>query len=200
MNKDKKNQTGFTFIETIVALGITIFLILAMYAAYVFFFKVVTCEDLKIAAQQKARAATELMQREMRHAGNKVVRTASSIGAGLSETQMTFRYTDPVTGEMLRMTYRGNGKSLERERCVIDQATDIGDWNTCVGSFAFATVIDDLKSLKFVYYDKNGKATMSAAEVAYIKVFLEVETETECEDGIRPSVTIATESRPKNLW
>ena len=200
MNKAIKNQSGFTFVEIIVALGITVFLVAAIYMAYLHLYKTVSCEDIKIVAQQKARAAAELMQREIRHAGSRVVKTATNIAPGFSNTQIAIRYKDPVTDEMLRMTYRSGASELQRERCVIDAVTDTGDWNTCVGTAAFVTVVDNLKSLDLKYFDKNGNATSSASEVSYVKFTIEVEGEAECQDGIRPEVAITTEVKPKNLW
>ena len=200
MKISSKDQRGFTLVEIVVALGITMVVALGIYKAYDSFFRQASCQDVKLAAQQKARAANALMQKELLLTGYRVPDGADPIEAGLAADSITFRYFDKPGGRELKVTYSGASSVLSRDICVVDTATDDGSWSACVSGPGSGTVIDGLSSLNIEYLDKDRQTTADETLVRFIKVTLEVEGTEACRgQSLPPRVAVTTEARLRNL-
>ena len=195
-----KDQRGFTLVEIVVALGITMVVVLGIYKAYDNFFRHSSCQDVKLAAQQKARAANALMQKELLLTGFRVPVTADPIEAGLAADSITFRYFDKPSNRALKVTYSGASSVLSRDTCVVDTVTDDGSWNACVAGPGAGTIIDELSSLSIEYLDEDHQSTADETLVRFLKVTLEVEGIEACRgQSSPPKVSVSTEARLRNL-
>ena len=71
MNSNKRYESGFTLMELMIAMAISVVVMAAIYEVYLSQQKAYTTQQMVIEMQQNARAAMSLMKREIRMAGYK---------------------------------------------------------------------------------------------------------------------------------
>lgn len=175
-----EKQRGFTLVEIIVALGIAAVLSAAIMLVYARFYTETSCVDLKLDAQQRARVVTEMMHEDMLQIGSNVAETANAIEPSMSATAVTMRFHDPISDEKVKISYRLNGTSLEREYCNIATSFDDGSWNLCKTPTDYEVVVGDINSLNIVYLGADGAVTADADKVRFIDVEVEAAMNPEC--------------------
>ncbi len=132
-HENKINNRGFTLLEVVMAMVITLVVILGTYKLYDMFVKETDCANLEVAAQQKARVALEMLFRDIALTGFDVPskfpvsKEVMPSVVEAKENEITFRYVDPDSpgGGLRRMvtTYKvgaGENKPLEKTECLAD--------------------------------------------------------------------------------
>ncbi|MBI5887247.1 MAG: prepilin-type N-terminal cleavage/methylation domain-containing protein [Deltaproteobacteria bacterium] len=143
---------GFSLVELLVAIFITGIIAGSIYTMYVNFFKTSHSQDILLEAQQNARIAINMMEREVLNAGY-IAGTADILTVNTDAGQIEFLYTDPADpGVRLRVHYAlataGGVTYLTRKA---DNVTTGAAGNT-------EQVIPNAQTLAFLYYDKDGNA------------------------------------------
>src|SRR3990172_1750205 len=147
---------GFSLVEVLIAIAVTAVVAAAVYSGYNNFFRQYTSQDITVEAQQNARAAINMMERELVNAGYAAA-TADVITEATANS-VEFIYTDPETastlsataGDRLKVKYwlqtTGGIQYLVRKA---DNLSDGGVGPT-------EEVAPHVNSLSITYYDING--------------------------------------------
>lgn len=193
-------QGGFTLVEVIVALALAAVLTTAIVLVYGNFHEKTSCVELKLDAQQRARVATLMIHEDMLQIGSDVPKTVNAIEPGMSATAVTMRYHDPISDERVKVSYRLNGTSLEREYCNVAISFDDGTWNVCKTPTEYQAVVGDIASLNIEYLDADGVVTADEDKVRFINVEVEAAMNPECiRAGAATSVKVQTRVRLRNF-
>ena len=176
-------ENGFTLLELLVAMLLTVIASLAIYMAYNSQHKSYTVQEQVSAMQQNLRAAMYYMQRDIRMAGCDPKKTSSGSGAADAELETTnvaeLEFTMDITGgesdsndndsdgqiDEAGEWYNGQlGDTGERLRFKLDNdANDdgIADGLPCnlgraVGGGGLQDIAENIEVLNFVYVDEDG--------------------------------------------
>ena len=176
------SDKGFTIIELLIALFITGVVATAVYTVYTNFFRQSTIQEMTLEAQQNARVAINMMERELMNAGYDAG-TADVISEATANS-VEFRYTDPeldpnlttTPGKLLKVKYwRLSSGGVQY---LVKKTDNLSD--STVGSTV--QVIPDVDSLTFTYYNLNGAVLTSTATqlemnaIRFISIRLVTET------------------------
>jgi len=154
--KRRRGEGGFSLVEVLIAIAVTAVVAAAVYSVYNNFFRQSTSQDITVEAQQNARAAINMMERELVNAGYAAA-TADVITEATANS-VEFIYTDPETdttlsataGDRLKVKYwlqtTGGIQYLVRKA---DNLSDGGVGPT-------EEVAPYVNSLAVTYYDING--------------------------------------------
>ncbi len=177
---DGRRQGGFTLIELLIAIAVTMIVAVGLFSLYDTFFKQTHVQDMVLEAQQNARAAINLLERELVNAGYGGGTADIFTVANLDEIE--FRYTDPATETELSPTA---GQLL-----VVDFYIDtVGgvDYlvrrvnNLTTSTIATEKVIPHVQNFAITYFDMNGGAAATATQadrntIRFISITLVTET------------------------
>lgn len=145
--------SGFTLVELLVAILITAIASAGIYAVYTNFFRQTTTQDLMLEAQQNARVAINLMERELMNAGYNAA-TADIITEATANS-VEFIYSDPDSlsatfNQRLKVRYylqsAGGVQYLARK----------ADNLTAASVGAAEQMIPYVNNFTITYYDING--------------------------------------------
>ncbi|WKZ33854.1 MAG: prepilin-type N-terminal cleavage/methylation domain-containing protein [Thermodesulfobacteriota bacterium] len=198
---------GYSLIEVLIAIFITGVVAVSIYSLYNTFFIQSHTQDLKVEAQQNARVALNLMEREFMNAGyaacdGNVIQEATS-------TSIQFVYTDPeedgslsaTAGQCLRVMYAL--QTLDGVQVLVRRA-DTGSgsgWTTGTTEL----VAEHVDNIVFTYYDIDGNPanTSTQAErnaIRFVSVNLVTKTKSAVQ-GIGAPATFMSETniRLRNL-
>lgn len=188
------SDKGFTLIEIMVALVITVVVMAGVFAAFQTTTRHSTSQDMLLEAQQNARAGIGMMEKDLVLLGHRVdLPDLANILIVAEANAIEFRFLNPVTGERVKTRYAVNAdRSLTRQRCVQDTS-----WATCPDDNNWA-VVDNLESttaLVFNYFQGDGTELttlpLSIADrrlVRFVKISLTTVTR-----GKLPTLTPPTE-------
>ena len=225
--KSTENNKGFTLIEVVIAVALTLLLAVACYKLYYQFIRSTSCSDQRVEAQQKARMATEMMYRDISLTGydvpSKFPITKELLPSVVvaKESEVTFRFVNPnhVDGEKKRfvLTYEAGTTEenpITKTECEADENWDI---TTVCKSDSYINNLDPNSpggGLFFKYYNVGGAEVFPELEpteedkqkmldsIRYIAVAVTVRTEKEClrVDGTTgyDSMSIDTRIRLRN--
>jgi type IV pilus assembly protein PilW len=141
INKVLKNRNGFTLIEVLVAMVLSIIIMAAIYSTYYSQQKSYIVQEQVAAMQQNLRAATFFMEREIRMAGCDPTRHA---GAGMSKanaTSITFTEDTDGDGTLTDITY-----------ALFVDSDDVKKLGRATGA-VYVPVADNIEVLDFIYLD-----------------------------------------------
>ena len=217
------DERGFTLIEIVAALVITVGLVLAVYKSYELFIKIAACSDLKVTAQQDARAAIEMISSDLKLIGygipEKDPDTREVIPAVVKATpgELTVRFKDPDGGsamgaDHLLVTYKVGGAPHYPLIKSVCQASDHNDSGSSCVEDGFIGNLDpaaDGGGLYFTYYNVEGEEIMpwllvspddirdALFSIIEIEVKLGVRSEKECIklDGTTGYASLVLETR-----
>lgn len=158
----RRNKSGFSLVELLVALAITSIVLTMMYQTYRSQLKSHTTQQELVEMQQNMRGALYLMEREIRMAGYAPEGGLPPAPITLAETdRMRFSMDLTMDGDTSdigeRITYRrtfGDGNPLIR-----DDENGAGEQNLLEAA--------DIEDLEFIYKDEDGQ-TISDAQLATV--------------------------------
>ncbi|NOS36036.1 MAG: hypothetical protein GQ522_05310, partial [Deltaproteobacteria bacterium] len=152
---DGRRQAGFTIIELLVAIAVTMIVAVGLFSIYDTFFKQTHVQDMVLEAQQNARAAINLLEREVVNAGYGGGTADIFTVANLDEIE--FRYTDPATdtelsptaGQLLLVKYSLN--TVSGVDYLVRRVN-----NETTSTVATEKVIPHVQNFAMTYFDISG--------------------------------------------
>lgn len=166
----KEKDPGFTLIELLIAMALALVVIGALSSAFLSQFKTFDAQEQVTEMIQDARAAMDMISREVKMAGYDPT-GAGIVGIPYSATQLEIRAdlngdgeTDGTasnddTNEEIIYTYDSTNKQIDR--------------NTGGGAQPFA---ENIQSFTFQYYDTDGNTTTTAADIRQIELTITART------------------------
>lgn len=161
----KNNKRGFTLIEVVIGLAISLILMVVTVKIFQVQRKSYSMQEQVAEMQQNIRAAMDMMVREIRMAGYDPT-GAGFAGIGTNTSGMLQFLADidgngATTDTNEDITYRyynANDASYPRE---IKRKTDSG---------SFQPFVENIDDCNFLYYDNNGVATSTASSIRQIRI------------------------------
>jgi type II secretory pathway pseudopilin PulG len=193
-----------TLAELLVALAVASIVSIAIYGTFNFFQRQTSCLEQKLGAQQNARAAVELMQKELLLTGYRVPSTAEPVEDDYTQNKITFRYMDPIDGTPLVITYELVGDVLKKERCTV---AAVGTWaaDSCTSTTGLQTVIENVEDFRLDYFNKSGVSvdsdvSLDESDIRFVRVSVTAQSEGICiNTQRRASAKVVSEVRLRNL-
>lgn len=197
MGEHGKPIRGFTLLELVIAMAVAAIVLAALHAVFTYHRGTLAMQERGVEAQQNARAALQLMTRDIVMAGY-----SSELGAppvpvpGVAfahRTSLTVRYGVP--GVLKRYGFsRYSGNRIGRRENDEEGA----------GLPSRSAVADHVRSLTFTYFDASGnpltpdmKGEVNPADVRLVRV--NVHAVTPPFAGYSSSCTLETDIAPRNL-
>lgn len=177
------NEQGFTLVEILVAIAISVIVMAGVYSVYYSQQKSYMAQEQVAVMQQNLRAAMLFMEREIRMAGCDPTGQAVDFAVWDISSSSSFKFTldiektggayGTIVGGNEDITYALNGTELRRNGNLI---------------------AENVSALNFVYLDGDNNVTTSASAVRSVEVTLEAATE----DNVR-SRTFVTNIKCRNM-
>ncbi len=168
--KEKLNTQGFTLVELLVAMAVSLLAMGAIYSTFLNQFKSYQIQEEIAAMQQNIRAAMYHMQREIRMAG---CDPTGSAGAGITAASPTsISFTEDVRGDSTGSDPDGDIDDPNENIAYSLSGTNLVR-NTGGGDQAVAENID---ALNFVYLDANGNTTTTLDDIRSVEITIVART------------------------
>jgi len=205
MNPNRTKQ-GFSLLEMIIVLAVFSFITGGLFNVLQRSQTRYQFEEDVTEAQQTARTTVDMMEREIRLAGFPKVtyydaalgytansNTISSGFVTVNSTDLIFQGDINEDGIVDVVEYRLNGTVLERSAVA-------KPGGVTVATPAFKTLAENVRSLSFTYFDKNGNSTGTAANVRRVSVDLNLSTNfVDPENRRLRTVSATTSALARNL-
>lgn len=194
----KETNSGFTLIELLIAMALSLVVIGALSSAFLSQFKTFDAQEQVTEMIQNARAAMDMISREVKMAGYDPT-GAGIVGVPYSSTQLQILADindDAGTGvgdgdtndsnENIIYTYDSTNKQIDRSTGGSTQP-----------------LAENIQSFTFQYYDTDGNTTTTAADIRQIEITITVRTSEpdpnyEQNSGYR-TYTLTSYITPRNL-
>lgn len=171
LNKEK----GFTLIELLIGIAISGMVISAIYSLYISQNKSYTIQNQVVEMQQNARIVMDMMVRDIRLAGYDPEGTS---GAGfVAATSNSIQFTADLNGD------GDTDDSNENITYSLYDSDGDGDQDLCRDTGqGNRSLVENISSLTFEYYDENGSAiatpvsTANLSQIRKVKVKLIAQT------------------------
>ena len=175
--------SGFTLVEVLVAMSISLVVIMALYSAFTLQYKHINVQEQVAEMQQSARVAMDRMIKDIRMAGYNPTRASTSPAIGIINAAAdSIQFTLDVTNAA--GTGIPEGDTLDMNENItfgIFTAGDIqrlGRKATAGGNYQ--TMAEHIQSVLFTYYDGNGNIfaapVSTPSQIRRIKVGLTART------------------------
>ena len=160
----KNRESGFTLVELLIAMTIGLVILTALSSTFLMQRKIYNVQEQIVEMVQTARAAIDMMTREIRMAGY------DPTGAGFAGIPYNSSQLQIVTD------LDGNGNTTDSNENIIytyDAANLQIDRNIGGGNQPFA---EDIQSFTFDYLDSAGSATTITADIRQIRITITART------------------------
>ena len=167
----KEKDSGFTLIELLIAMALALLVIGSLSSAIISQFKTFDAQEQVTEMIQDARAAMDMISREVKMAGYDPT-GEGIVGVPYSSTQLQILMDindDAGTGV-------GDGDTNDSNENIIytyDSTNKRIDRNTGGSTQPLA---ENIQSFTFQYYDTDGNTTMTAADIRQIEITITVRT------------------------
>ncbi|MGB2930030.1 MAG: prepilin-type N-terminal cleavage/methylation domain-containing protein [Desulfobacterales bacterium] len=168
--KKSLNTQGFTLVELLVGMAVSLLALGAIYSTFLNQFKSYQIQEEVAAMQQNIRAAMFHMQREIRMAGCDPQGTADAGFFAASATSIHFKED-----------IRGNSTGSDPDGAIDDPNEDI-TYSLSDGNLVRNTgggnqiVAENIDALNFVYLDANGSTTTTLADIRSVEITIVART------------------------
>jgi len=195
----QKSPNGFTLIEMVVALGLSLVTVSAVYALYVSELRAQLVREDMLEMQQQARVVMDIVSRELLMAGYDP-RGVNDDG-DLSNDFLGITY-DP--GRLIvKADLNGNGLIADANESitfVYDSKTHTLRRNTGGGNQPFG---ENIESFLVEYFDQGGNPTADSVSIRQVKISVTARTEDPdlkyVPNGGYRTVTLQSRLTPRNL-
>jgi len=193
------SREGFTLIEMVVALGLSLVTVGAVYSLYVSELKAQYVREDRLDMQQQARVVMDVISRELLMAGYDP-RGVNHDG-DLSNDFHGISY-DP--GRLIiKADLNGNGSIVDANESIIfmlDASTQTIRRNTGGGNQPFG---ENIESFVVEYFDQGGNPTVDSVSIQQVKITVTARTEDPdlhyAPNGGYRTVTLQSRLTPRNL-
>jgi type IV pilus assembly protein PilW len=165
LHKDKSK--GFTMVEMLVSMGIAMVVLAAVTSTFMAQTKFYNAQEQVNEMQQNARAAIDLMSREIKMAGydptGLAITTSNGIPYDASQLQLLADLDDDTftTGTNENISYSYDASNLRIQRTTGGTTT---------------TLAENISGFTFVYLDASGNSTTTTANVRQIQITITART------------------------
>lgn len=186
---DHKSR-GFTLIELLVSMGIAAVVLAAISNTFISQNKFYNAQELVNEMQQNARAAIDLITREVKMAGYDPTGLAITANNGIPYSASELQILADLTGNQALtendedITYTYDSANLRIQRASGATTT---------------TVADNIADFTFDYLDASGAATETTANIRQIEVSITARTSKPVPDSGHLTYQLTTLITPKNL-
>lgn len=201
-----KGEKGFSLIELLIAMAITVIASAAVYSLYNNFFRQSNTQDMVVEAQQNARVAINSMERELMNAGYAAGTPDIITEAG--SNALEFIYSDPSTDTSMSATA---GKRLKVRYATqttggVTYLTRKADNLTDGTMGATEQIIPYAQNLAITYYDINGNTITDTStqanrnSIKFLTVALTTQTKSNVQGTNSPKTfMVETHIRLRNI-
>lgn len=168
-NYKEKREKGFTLVELLIAMALALVIITALSSAFISQRKTYAVQEQVSEMVQNARAAMDMITREVKMAGYDPMKTltlGTTVGIPYNSSQL-----------QILADLNGDGDTADSSENIVytyDSTYKQIDRNTGGGSQPFA---ENIQSFTFQYYDGAGNTTTTADEIREIKITITARTE-----------------------
>lgn len=195
----QKSVNGFTLIEMVVALGLSLVTVGAVYSLYVSELKAQYVREGRLEMQQQARVVMDVMSRELLMAGYDPRGVNNDVNLNNDFLGITY---DP--GRLIIMAdLNGNGLIADPNEFitfVYDSKTHTLRRNTGGGNQPFG---ENIESFLVEYFDHVGNPTLASASIRQVKITVTARTEVPdlkyLPNGGYRTMTLQSRLTPRNL-
>jgi type IV pilus assembly protein PilW len=168
-----RRAVGFSLVELLVAMTIGLVVLGGLYGVFTVQNKTFSKQELIVEMQQNARAAMDMMSREIRMAGY----DPRNLNSDSNQTNNFFGVTVNSTQLQIKADLDGGGSidasSQENIIYAFNSANKKITRNIGAGAQTFAENVD---SFTFAYLDGSGNVTSSSADVRQLRITITVRT------------------------
>jgi type IV pilus assembly protein PilW len=159
-NHPDKEEHGFTLIELLIAMALALVIIAALSSAFVSQRKTYAVHEQISEMIQNARAAMDMISREVKMAGYDPT-GVGIVGIPYNSTQLE-----------IRADLNGDGDTSDSHEDII---YDYDSSNKCIDR-STQPFAENIQSFTFQYYDANGNTTTTAADIREIEITITART------------------------
>lgn len=168
--QSRKSDAGFTLIELLIAMAVGLVVLGATYGVFILHSKTFGNQEQIAEMQQNARAAMDIMTREIRMAGYDPL---GSAGAGIvSAASDSINFTLDITSTSGPDAPDGDtddpNENITYSLYTVDGIQKLGRKSTA--GAVNQPVAEHIQSLAFQYWDANGNTTATVANIRRIRV------------------------------
>jgi len=176
--KKSLNTQGFTLVELLVGMVVSLLAMGAIYSTFLSQFKSYQIQGEVAAMQQNIRAAMFYMQREIRMAGCDPTGNAGAAIMIANVAELQFTIDENADGDFINSSPPPVNDSNEQIRYALTNDVNrdgIADGSPCnLGREAWGgglqTVAENIDALNFVYLDANGNTTTTLADIRSVEI------------------------------
>ena len=170
MEIKRKKSAGFTLVELLIALALSLVVLTSVSSAFISQRKTYDAQEQMTELIQGTRAVMEIITREAKLAGFNPTGSATLVGIPYSTTQLEIRAdldgdgtaTASDTNELIIYTHDGANLELDR---------DTGQ------AFSYAKLLaENIESFAFDYLDADGIATTTAGDIRMVEITITART------------------------
>lgn len=178
---------GFTLVELMVAMTIGLIVLAAIYNIFIIQNKSFDVEEQITEMQQNARAALDIMSREIRMAGYDPNSNATAKIITATASSLSFSVDVPSDNTTITYAFDSGQKKITRTE----------------GGGGAQPLAENIQAMAFTYYDTNGNVTAAPADIRQIKIDITARTSKadakySANGGYR-TYQIVSEVQPRNL-
>jgi len=193
------SREGFTLIEMVVALGLSLVTVGAVYTLYVSELKAQYVREDRLEMQQQARVVMDVISRELLMAGYDP-RGVNHDG----DLTNDFQGISYDSGRLIiKADLNGNGSIVDANESIIfvfDASTQTLRRNTGGGNQPFG---ENIESFMVEYFDQGGNPTVDSVSIQQVKITVTARTEDPdlnyALNGGYRTVTLQSRLTPRNL-
>jgi len=201
--RSNRSDGGFTLVELMIALSVGLILIGAMYGVCAMQSRSFAVQEQVAEMQQNARAAMDIMTREIRMAGHDPLKTAGAgiVTAGAHSIVFTRDITSTYGADAADGDTADPDEYMTYQLYTTSGIQKLG--RKSQQTAAIQPIAEHVQSLGFAYYDAGGATTATTADIRRIKIAVTVRTAMADPDyssnGGYRTYTLTSVVTPRNL-
>ena len=194
-----KTPNGFSLVEMVIALGLSLVTVSAVYTLYVSELRAQLVREDKLDMQQQARVVIDVVSREILMAGY----DPRGVNRDGDVTNDFLGITYDPSRLVIKADLNGNGLIADASESIVfvfDVGTHTLRRNTGGGNQPFG---ENIQSFFVEYFDQAGSSTIDSAEIQQVKITVTARTKSPdlkyVPNGGYRTVTLESRLTPRNL-
>lgn len=173
MGKCRMQQAGVSLVELMIAMAISLIVLWALYTLYITQVKAYTVQEQVAEMQQQARAAMDLLSRELHMAGY----DPSGVNADADPSNDFPGVTYNATELRIEADLDGNGVTTDTNETITYSfdASDL-ELQRAIGAGSPQVVAPNIQAFTFSYLDATGNATTVTSQIRQVELTITART------------------------